>query len=506
MAGSESVPEIKRTSNRHAIVLGSETVLRVNHFMRRYAASFTAPALLAASLLLTACIPVPKFSGSDRIDIDEQIDLVDARNPGPTDLAPILFRGADFEMPLDGTLGSFVWGPLCAPPYADITLLNLRNSGLDRTIIFDDPFTLAAADQGIDVADRPDVPFERRDRLSRAEYYVGASIIGLEVELCRKDEGLFERRIVGSTGKAEIAVDWYVYSRLTRGVVMQKRTRGEARLRGAHNDPLIAVMRKAFHAAAKEFTRDPALLSILKQPRNAALSASYAPGMAEDAPMLLREESLAPLRLNEQPLLTGSFSDHAARVSGAVVTISFGVGGFGSGFVISPDGYVLTNHHIVGDAERVRVEFDRQRWAEGIVLRRDPVRDVALIRIGQIPAGGLSAIPLQPNRPGVGSRIYAIGSPLDDSLHGTVSSGIVARYRRFRDQPFDYLQGDISIYPGNSGGPLVDASGNAVAIAAAGFVEWPGNSTNLNLFIPIDEALKALNIVYGERLLSQRAD
>jgi S1-C subfamily serine protease len=163
-------------------------------------------------------------------------------------------------------------------------------------------------------------------------------------------------------------------------------------------------------------------------------------------------------------------------------------GGFGSGVLISPDGYILTNHHVTRNARRVHI-----RWADGSettgeVMRTDAARDVSLIRAAKVSgtALGLRHRPVE-----VGEVVYAIGTPLDGELQNTVTRGVVSAKRMIHDQPF--IQSDAQVTHGDSGGPLLDAGGAVVALTDMGLDPAKGGG-GLNFFIPIDDALKVLAI------------
>ena len=169
----------------------------------------------------------------------------------------------------------------------------------------------------------------------------------------------------------------------------------------------------------------------------------------------------------------------------ASVTLRLG-GAHGSGFLISREGYLLTNAHVVVDATRIPVEFRNGVRVQGTVVRVAKARDVALV---QVPLTGVMALPIRPKAGlSVADDVYVVGSPLKPGLRSTVSKGIVSAYRRIDGQ--NYIQSDAAITPGSSGGPLLDDRGNVVGIAVAGYTA----GQNLNLFIPIDEALAVLNI------------
>jgi S1-C subfamily serine protease len=199
----------------------------------------------------------------------------------------------------------------------------------------------------------------------------------------------------------------------------------------------------------------------------------------------------------------GSVADIAARTVPAVVSIEIRVGeegGTGSGVVIDPSGYVLTNNHVVAPAAEVpgaqieAVFHDGVRSAARIV-GRDPKTDLAVIKVevaNPVVATVGSSAALA-----VGDGVLAIGSPL--GLAGTVTDGIVSALNRpvrldgsgtDTNAVIDAIQTDAAINPGNSGGPLVDSTGAVVgintAIRSLGVGE--GGSIGLGFAIPIDDA------------------
>jgi S1-C subfamily serine protease len=167
------------------------------------------------------------------------------------------------------------------------------------------------------------------------------------------------------------------------------------------------------------------------------------------------------------------------------VTIELG-NGHGSGFLISRDGYVLTNAHVVGEGKNVPVVFTNGLRISGRVLRVAKNRDVALVKV---PIIADHILPISQKKPPIVlDTVYALGTPLKRGLQATLTKGVVSAHRKLRNEP--YIQADVAITGGNSGGPLLDESGNVVGITVASFVR----GQNLNLFIPIDDALKALNL------------
>ncbi len=140
--------------------------------------------------------------------------------------------------------------------------------------------------------------------------------------------------------------------------------------------------------------------------------------------------------------------------------------GVGSGFVISQDGYILTNNHVVEGADQIKVKLSNGKEYNGKVAGRDPKTDLALVKI----EGASDLPPLQLGNSDnlkVGSWVVAIGSPF--GLEQTVTAGIVsAKGRVIGSGPYDnFIQTDASINPGNSGGPLINMKGEVVGINTA---------------------------------------
>jgi len=138
----------------------------------------------------------------------------------------------------------------------------------------------------------------------------------------------------------------------------------------------------------------------------------------------------------------------------------------GSGFVISKDGYIVTNNHVVEGAEKISVLFKDGEEAAAEVVGRDPKTDLALVKVE--PGDHVTPAPLgDSDRIRVGDWLMAIGNPF--GLEHTVTVGILsARERNINAGPYDdFLQTDASINPGNSGGPLIDMRGRVVGINTA---------------------------------------
>lgn len=162
----------------------------------------------------------------------------------------------------------------------------------------------------------------------------------------------------------------------------------------------------------------------------------------------------------------------------------------GSGFIISSDGYILTNAHVVADADEVIVKLYDKREFKAKIIGTDKRTDVALVKI---EATGLPKVTTgDPNKLKVGEWVAAIGSPF--GLENTMTAGIVsAKGRALPQENFvPFIQTDVAINPGNSGGPLFNLAGEVVGINSQ-IYSRSGGSMGLSFSIPIDVAIDVSN-------------
>ena len=161
--------------------------------------------------------------------------------------------------------------------------------------------------------------------------------------------------------------------------------------------------------------------------------------------------------------------------------------GVGSGFIVSPDGVILTNAHVVADADEVTVKLTDKREFTAKVLGSDKTTDIAVLKID---ATDLPVVPIgDPEKTRIGEWVVAIGQPY--GFENTVTSGIVsAKYRSLPgDSYVPFIQTDAAVNPGNSGGPLFNLRGEVIGINSQIFSRSGGNQ-GLAFAIPIDVAMK----------------
>jgi serine protease Do len=162
--------------------------------------------------------------------------------------------------------------------------------------------------------------------------------------------------------------------------------------------------------------------------------------------------------------------------------------GEGSGFIVDPDGYILTNHHVVATPAKIRVRLADKRELPAVLVGTDANTDLALLKVSAPKP--LPVVPLgDSDRLRVGDWVFAIGNPY--RLEHSVTAGVVSsKGRKIYDASFDsYIQTDAAINPGNSGGPLINANGEAVGINSAVSTQGQG----IGFAVPINVARDILD-------------
>jgi serine protease Do len=159
--------------------------------------------------------------------------------------------------------------------------------------------------------------------------------------------------------------------------------------------------------------------------------------------------------------------------------------GVGSGFILTADGFIMTNAHVVDGADQVIVTLTDKREFTARIVGADKRTDVAVVKI---EASGLPPVKIgDPNRLKVGEWVMAIGSPF--GLENTVTAGIVSAKGRETGDYLPFIQTDVAINPGNSGGPLINMRGEVVGINSQ-IYSRSGGFMGISFAIPIDEAVQ----------------
>ena len=162
--------------------------------------------------------------------------------------------------------------------------------------------------------------------------------------------------------------------------------------------------------------------------------------------------------------------------------------GVGSGFIVESNGFILTNHHVVEGADEIIVTLTDKREFKAKVIGSDKRTDVALVKV---EASGLPSLTVgDPGKARVGEWVMAIGSPF--GLDNTVTAGIISAKARDTGEYLPFIQTDVAVNPGNSGGPLINLRGEVIGINSQ-IYSRTGGFMGISFAIPIDEAMRVVD-------------
>lgn len=442
------------------------------------------------ALAVTACnttsvLKMPKLKDTDLASVA----------PG-TELQPIAFHGVTAALKRGTVIAHFpasfasltgessLSGSLCNKTHQGKSTLEWSSGGRmlggwsdELGEVFFDSIKGA----GYNIVGDPRDLFEGKKNRDAARYLIGARIMDVKGNIC-EDHDLWYGRPQGRySAEFYQIVEWSIYEPITKKVMAKFKTEGYGRKKQPSREGIMQAFSDAFASATEGLAGDRKFLDLMQ---GKAIEDAIAKTESQRG-----KDNFSILNIKKLKLSRSSIREDVARIINGTVTVRVGLG-HGSGFVIAKNGYILTNNHVVGTAKKAAVIFSNGVEVTGDVLRRDEIRDVALIKV---KAQGLSAHPLDVTetlKPL--DAVYAAGTPQFEELKATITKGVVSAFRKFERQG-RLIQADVDISGGNSGGPLFNDKGNVVGISVAGY--GPEKfSAGLNLFIPIKKALESLNI------------
>jgi S1-C subfamily serine protease len=224
-------------------------------------------------------------------------------------------------------------------------------------------------------------------------------------------------------------------------------------------------------------------------------------GNTSSTPIVQQSPATVAVRPSSQVGGANDIAAIVAKAEPAIVAVTTdggpgsGNGGAGTGFVISSDGYIATNNHVVEGASKIQVQFKSGQIVDATTVGRDPSTDLAVLKVN---ATGLQAVQLGSSDPPsvqIGDSVVAIGNAL--ALDGglSVTNGIISGLNRQVPEQngavlVGMLQTDAAINPGNSGGPLLDSQARVIGINTA---VATGSAQNIGFAIPISKAIPVFN-------------
>ncbi|MDP2886947.1 MAG: S1C family serine protease [Ignavibacteria bacterium] len=270
-----------------------------------------------------------------------------------------------------------------------------------------------------------------------------------------------------------VEIDWEVFDKESRKTVYKSKTSGYMKIDGVS----IEVTPFAFRTCIRNFLADANLVATLK-------STTSAPTVA-----VTTAAEVSFYESNERLDKSTNKIEAAARAVFAIRTEE----GHGSGFIINPKGYALTNYHVVEGRNFFDAIFIDGKTIRVNVVKTDPSKDLALLKLTGEDYPFLALAEVQ--KLVLGQEVYAIGTPLTLGLSHTVSKGVVSGIRKL--EKFTLVQTDASVNPGNSGGPLITADGKVAGIVSLKLAQ--SGIEGLGFAISPEEAVKTFQLVRMEK-------
>ncbi|MCU0318705.1 MAG: trypsin-like peptidase domain-containing protein [Flavobacteriales bacterium] len=302
------------------------------------------------------------------------------------------------------------------------------------------------------------------EAIQRAKFFLYPTLENVTMDVTESKERL--------TGTIDLTVNWRFFSALDPDKILLEERSTVTHF--ANKERAEEILGSALAVASRTLAENSELPARLEALYGAGLVASKGNEVVIGTPKTItfksRKEMLAEL------------------IKG-VVTVDMEKG-HGSGFIISNDGYIITNEHVVNGESLVKVKFSQGFTLDATVVKVNKDFDVALLKVtaSDLPSMAIG----NDGQLMLGEEIFAIGTPLDTELGQSVSRGVLSGKREIEGRA--YLQTDVSINPGNSGGPLIDETGAVVGVAT---LKISGKGLEgLGFGVPISQALEMLNISF----------
>ena len=383
-------------------------------------------------------------------------------------IASSIRHGAPFVLVL--------WGKKCA--LDNLASWDEANDGFEKGEVDERIFHETLTGLGFRVAGDPTDLF-RDAEAPEGDLQVGALITDYTASICggfMPGEQKLELDTAIGTGVAQMTVEWQIHAPALSKTIARIRTT----VRVETPSPIINAPEALYQALMRDSLR---ALAADETFRTAAVTPIRA------ASGLVEPPATAALRL--PAARTPANVPDAHRAVAAVLTGA----SLGTAFLVSDQGYLLTNRHVVGSTRMIKLRWSDGSESVGEVVRSDAGRDVALIRTDPRP-GPAFRLRTEPVRQG--ETVYALGTPMETRLQGTLTRGVISASRSLAG--YRFIQSDAAVNPGNSGGPLLDEAGRVVGMTVSRYASAPEDGIQgLNFFIPIEDALRFLALTLEPR-------
>ena len=335
---------------------------------------------------------------------------------------------------------------------------------------FKEAFASEFKSAGLPIEGDPENLFDTGNSDATADFAVAGVITEFVQHYCTPN--LSPSAQTNQKGSVSMTVDWEVYSRLEKQIVATVHTTGDSTLDEPKPAGLSVMTVDAFTQNVRQLAASPDLRRVLA-------------GAPRGETELVKPDAFDKIQLS------GSLAAQARPVDASVSSVLLIRAGSveGSGALISKDGYVVTAAHVVGDAPKVKV-----RWSDGVETDADVVRvakgrDVALLKTDP---RGHTPLPMRRDEPDVGDPVFAIGSDLGEKFQSSVTKGVMSADRV--QAGYAFIQSDVTVGPGSSGGPLFDGQGRVIGLSVLGVREAGFIPTGINFFVPTRDVIDFLSL------------
>jgi S1-C subfamily serine protease len=410
---------------------------------------------LTTTLLLAGCASTP----IKQVEAQQTIDILLNQ-----DVRPVQFKKVVIKLPRGAKIGATQAGVFCVKQGPLIWRGGkITMSGDEFTEVFREELEKA----NYPIVGDPDALFDDPSEW-KAELLVAGLIKEMQANLCYPRLYYYDYNTC--KGEAYVQVNWQIYSRLDRKVVCELNTEGSSILETATTTGSADVFLNAFAMATQNLLANQKFHDLVVRGQDKLVKTDFEKIILKNTEMF------------HEPL-----TEHINQTRTSVITVFAGEG-HGSGFFINESGYFLTNAHVVGGARFVTVKLVTGRELIGEVYRKDNRLDVALVKVEE---ENMIPLPIRSVSANIGDEVYVLGTPLKEEFDTTLSKGIISGFRE--EDGRKTIQSDVNILPGNSGGPLLDENGNVIGLTVSGMSK-AGISMGINFFIPINDAMRTLNI------------
>ncbi len=334
----------------------------------------------------------------------------------------------------------------------------------------------ALGGQGYNIKQTRQSYFKDKSAYPQAELLLAMRITDLKFNLCYAHSAVLGQDLGRSAGNGEVTVEWEIWDGVRELLLGSYTTKGYGQA-----DDLVpggdkSVFVYAIRDAAANLGRTQWFYDMMTTPDPVDL-----------LPVTQYDKLILP---NAEKEYQKPIQKRYTFIRRAAISVRAEGNKYNSGFFITRGGYALTTAKAVGDAEYVQVMDVNRAKYRAKVLRVDYRRDVALLH-AEITDN--RAFPIAKETfPEALDEVYAIGTPFHNSYRATITKGTISTNRYNVTKGIGFIQASIPTAPGYTGGPLTDAYGNVIGMSVS--ISEDGNETNFSRFIPIHDALRALNI------------